>query len=58
MWLMGRWGGCASSEVFMLTMWQVVGVIDIDCAELKGFDDDDTRGLEQLASLLAKYCDW
>lgn len=42
----------------MLTIWQVVGVIDIDCVEVKGFDDDDRRGLEQLANLLAKCCDW
>ena len=42
----------------VLTMWQVVGVIDIDCAELKGFDDDDRKGLERLGNLLADCCDW
>jgi L-methionine (R)-S-oxide reductase len=36
----------------------VVGVIDIDCAELKGFDNDDKDGLERLAKLLADCCDW
>jgi L-methionine (R)-S-oxide reductase len=36
----------------------VVGVIDIDCAELKGFDEVDREGLEQLAKLLADCCDW
>jgi L-methionine (R)-S-oxide reductase len=36
----------------------VVGVIDIDCAELKGFDKDDKDGLERLAKLLADCCDW
>jgi L-methionine (R)-S-oxide reductase len=36
----------------------VVGVIDIDCAELKGFDEVDKEGLEQLAKLLAECCDW
>lgn len=36
----------------------VVGVIDIDCAELKGFDEDDRDGLERLAKLLADCCDW
>jgi L-methionine (R)-S-oxide reductase len=54
----GKVGGCASSEGLVLTTWQIVGVIDIDCAEVKGFDDDDRRGLEQLANLLAKCCDW
>jgi len=37
---------------------QVVGVIDIDCTEIKGFDAHDRRGLEGLASLLAESCDW
>jgi L-methionine (R)-S-oxide reductase len=36
----------------------VVGVIDIDCTELKGFDEDDRDGLERLAKLLADCCDW
>jgi L-methionine (R)-S-oxide reductase len=54
----GKVGGSANSEVFVLTMWQVVGVIDIDCAEPKGFDDNDRKGLEQLANLLADCCDW
>jgi putative methionine-R-sulfoxide reductase with GAF domain len=54
----GKVGGRASSEGLVLTTWQVVGVIDIDCVEVKGFDDDDRRGLEQLANLLAKCCDW
>lgn len=39
-------------------MGQVVGVIDIDCAELQGFDELDKESLEQLASLLAECCDW
>lgn len=37
---------------------RVVGVIDIDCAELDGFDDIDRRGLEAMAATLAKACDW
>lgn len=43
-----------------LTMasWQVVGVIDIDCADLQGFDGVDQEGLEQLAKILSDYCDW
>lgn len=43
----------------MLTLVvQVVGVIDIDCAEQAGFDHVDQLGLEALAQLLANSCDW
>ncbi|KAJ9614040.1 hypothetical protein H2200_002176 [Cladophialophora chaetospira] len=37
---------------------KVVGVIDIDCAELNGFDEEDQRGLEAIADLLGRSCDW
>jgi L-methionine (R)-S-oxide reductase len=36
----------------------VVAIIDIDCAELNGFDEVDKKHLEDLAALLAKSCDW
>lgn len=35
-----------------------MGVIDIDCMELNGFDEEDQRGLESVARLLANACDW
>ncbi|KAI1116383.1 GAF domain-like protein [Nemania sp. NC0429] len=37
---------------------RVVAIIDVDCAELNGFDEVDQRYLEQLAALLARSCDW
>jgi putative methionine-R-sulfoxide reductase with GAF domain len=37
---------------------RVVGVIDVDCARKGGFDQDDRDGLEAVARLLAKACDW
>ncbi len=37
---------------------RLVAIIDIDCAELNGFDEVDKRYLEYLADLLAKSCDW
>jgi L-methionine (R)-S-oxide reductase len=37
---------------------QVIGVIDIDCTELNGFDDADRIGLEAIADLLGRSCDW
>jgi len=33
-------------------------VIDIDCAEVNGFDEEDKKGLEAVAKLLADACDW
>ena len=35
-----------------------VGVIDIDCAEVNGFDEIDGRELEKLARLLGDGCNW
>jgi L-methionine (R)-S-oxide reductase len=36
----------------------VVAIIDIDCAELDGFDEVDKKNLEQLAALLSRSCSW
>ncbi|PVH89178.1 GAF domain-like protein [Cadophora sp. DSE1049] len=36
----------------------VVAIIDIDCAELNGFDEADRLWLEKLAVLLGGACDW
>lgn len=37
---------------------QVVGTIDIDCAVESGFDEEDQRHLEDLASLLSEASNW
>ncbi|KAI0471273.1 GAF domain-like protein [Xylaria cf. heliscus] len=37
---------------------RVVAIIDVDCAELNGFDEVDRGFLEKLAALLAGACDW
>ncbi|TQW00712.1 GAF domain nucleotide-binding protein [Cordyceps javanica] len=37
---------------------KVVAIIDVDCAELNGFDEVDKKNLEQLAELIGKSCDW
>ena len=55
---MRRWASVHISDVVELITRQVVGVIDIDCANINGFDDVDKEGLEQLAKLLAECCDW
>jgi L-methionine (R)-S-oxide reductase len=36
----------------------VVAIIDIDCAELGGFDEVDQQHLEELANILAASCDF
>jgi L-methionine (R)-S-oxide reductase len=37
---------------------KVVGIIDLDCAVLNGFDIEDQKYLEELAQVLAEACDW
>ena len=37
---------------------QVVAIIDIDCAELNGFDKEDQVALEELAELIAASSDF
>ncbi|KAI0081962.1 GAF domain-like protein [Panus rudis PR-1116 ss-1] len=36
----------------------VVGVLDLDCLALGGFDSDDEVGLTRIAELLSRSCDW
>lgn len=42
----------------VLVNGRVVAIIDVDCAELNGFDEIDQKWLEQLADLLASSCEW
>jgi len=37
---------------------QTVAIIDVDCAEVEGFDGVDRGALEKLAKLLEGACDW
>lgn len=52
--------GASKSEIVVpiLLEGKIVGVIDIDCAVIGGFDEVDQRSLEALAKLLADSCDW
>ncbi|PMD23742.1 GAF domain-like protein [Hyaloscypha hepaticicola] len=52
--------GDSKSEIVVpiLVNGRVVAIVDIDCAEIEGFDEVDKRALEDLASLLARACDW
>ena len=35
-----------------------LGVLDLDCLALNGFEQDDLDGLEKIASLVVSSCDW
>jgi len=35
-----------------------VGVLDLDCLVTAGFDEEDQLGLEKIAVLIVKACDW
>ncbi|KAG7098304.1 hypothetical protein E1B28_000265 [Marasmius oreades] len=35
-----------------------VGVLDLDCLALGGFDQEDLSGLERCATLISQACDW
>ncbi|KAF2822032.1 GAF domain-like protein [Ophiobolus disseminans] len=52
--------GASKSEIVVpiVKEGKVVAIIDIDCAELKGFTDEDQEALEELAALLARSCDF
>jgi len=36
----------------------VLGVLDLDCLSVNGFNDDDKVGLERIASLVVGTCNW
>ncbi|KAE8353228.1 GAF domain-like protein [Aspergillus coremiiformis] len=37
---------------------ETVGILDVDCTVVDGFDEVDRGFLEELAGLLARGCDW
>jgi L-methionine (R)-S-oxide reductase len=36
----------------------IIGVLDIDCEALQGFDEEDVKGLEGIVQQIADACDW
>ncbi|KAF2269867.1 GAF domain-like protein [Lojkania enalia] len=52
--------GATKSEIVVpiIQNGKTVAIIDIDCAELNGFDLEDQAALENLADLLARSCDF
>lgn len=37
---------------------EYLGVLDLDCLAINGFDTDDKVGLEKIARLIVNACDW
>ena len=37
---------------------RALGVLDLDCLALAGFDEQDKIGLERIAKLVVEACDW
>lgn len=37
---------------------RILGVLDLDCLAPKGFDNEDKVGLEKIAKLIVKACNW
>lgn len=52
--------GASRSEIVapIVVAGRTVGVIDVDCSVVDGFDGVDREGLERLAELLGRGCDW
>lgn len=56
--------GSTNSEIVCPLIYQgsdgpfVFGVLDLDCLALSGFDEDDQAGLEQIAKLIVRSCEW
>lgn len=52
--------GASKSEIVVpiVQKGKTVAIIDIDCAELEGFTEEDKKYLEDLAALLAEACDF
>lgn len=52
------WNGDAVIDVEEEETRKTLGVLDLDCLGLNGFDDDDKEGLERIAKLIVDSCDW
>ena len=37
---------------------RILGVLDLDCLAVNGFNDEDKDGLEKIANLIVKACNW
>lgn len=37
---------------------ECIGVLDLDCVAVDGFDEEDRAGLEHIAELIVRSCTW
>lgn len=37
---------------------KAIGVLDLDCVAIAGFDEEDRKGLEKIVKLIVDSCDW
>ena len=49
---MTAWGGRGEGEEV------IVGLLDIDCVDEEGFDEEDQREIESLVRIIVESCDW
>lgn len=56
--LVARWTEQAPGQEGRRTTERALGVLDLDCLALGGFDEDDRAGLERIAQLVIDACDW
>lgn len=52
--------GDSKSEIVVpvISKGKFVAVLDIDCAELSGFNEKDQEELEKITTLLGEECEW
>ncbi|EJU01846.1 GAF domain-like protein [Dacryopinax primogenitus] len=52
--------GETNSEVVvpLLLGNRILGVLDLDCLRIAGFEQEDVRGLERVAEIVVGGCDW
>lgn len=37
---------------------EAIGVLDLDCLAIAGFDEEDRKGLEVIVKIIVDACDW
>ena len=59
LWSATRCGYCdIRAAAVQLTIQKVVALIDIDSNVQKTFTEEDQRGVEEIAQVMASECDW
>ncbi|GJJ11378.1 hypothetical protein Clacol_005610 [Clathrus columnatus] len=52
-------GGTQSEIVLpIIVNDQAIGVLDLDCLAIAGFNEEDQKGLEEIVNIIINSCDW